>query len=159
MAEHAAVVITSLRLSCAVARRAVEPMRRLSPPQNSAIHSFTRIDAPRTAKLRAENATGSGCRIFSKDERASSAPTSRISTETNKPERYSMRAWPNGCSSSAGRSARRKPSSVTSEDAASVRLFRPSAVMDTAPDSVPASSLPADSSTLHTMPTIPASFP
>ena len=32
-------------------------MRRLSPPQNSAIHSFTRIDAPRTAKLRAENAT------------------------------------------------------------------------------------------------------
>lgn len=54
--------------------------------------------------------------------------------------------------------ARRKPSSVTSEEAASERLFRPSAVMDTAPDSVPASSLPADSSTLHTMPTIPASF-
>lgn len=54
MAEHAADehgrrsdhIITA---SCAVARRAVEPMRRLSPPQNSAIHSFTRMEAPRTA--------------------------------------------------------------------------------------------------------------
>ena len=63
-----------------------------------------------------------------------------MSTATAMLERYSMRAWPKGCSASAGRAASRKLTREMREDPASERLFTPSAVMATLPDSAPAAS-------------------
>ena len=52
-----------------------------------------------------------------------------------------------------------KPKRLMIPEEASVRLFKASAVMDTLPVIVPASSLKAKSSTFKIMPTEPASFP
>ena len=84
---------------------------------------------------------------------------SRIITETPSPAMYSMRAWPYGCSLSAGFAERRKPRSVTMLDDASERLFRPSAMTETLPATRPARSLAQHRSRLHTMPTAPARLP
>ena len=79
--------------------------------------------------------------------------------ETITPERYSMRAWPNGCSLSAGLPASLNPTSVTIEEPESVRLLTASAVMETLLNSVPTAIFIANSSRLVTMPTSPATRP
>ena len=79
--------------------------------------------------------------------------------ETIKPEMYSSRPWPKGCSGSGFCPASLKPSSVTMLAPASERLLKASAVMAMEPESVPASSLSAKSSTLKPMPTMPQSIP
>ena len=93
-ASTAAVLMTSFRLSVAVACRVEEPMRLPMARLNTAIHSFTPMLPTSTATVSQLKATGVGCKILSRLVRASSKPMTMISTETASPARYSMRAWP-----------------------------------------------------------------
>ena len=93
-ASTAAVEITSLRLSMAVASSAAEPMRLPTFLLKAAIHSFTPMESSSTATVTRLNSTAVGDRILPMLERASSTPMTRIITETASPARYSMRAWP-----------------------------------------------------------------
>ena len=93
-ASTAAVLMTSLRLSVAVASSVAEPMRLPMVRLNIAIHSFTPMLPASTATVSQLNATGVGCKILPKLVRASSKPMTMISTDTARPARYSMRAWP-----------------------------------------------------------------
>ena len=85
----AAVEITSLRLSAAVAistsESIMQPMRRLK----AAIQSFTRIDAASTATLSQLNAAICGCQILPRLSLPSSKPMTRIITETARAAIYS----------------------------------------------------------------------
>ena len=118
-----------------------------------------RIESTSTTTSAAENSTATGCRIFSTELLASSTAMIRMANATNRPEKYSIRAWPKGCSSSAGLAAIRKPSSMMIELEASERLLIASAVMDTEAESRPIVSFAANSSRLQRMPTTPVSFP
>ena len=158
-ASTAAVEITSLRLSLAAADRAAESMRLPSTRLNRAIHSFTAMESKSTSARGTEKATGAGCRIFSMEDLPSSTPISRISAATARPVMYSTRAWPKGWSSSAGFSARRKPSRVSTEPEASVRLLTASAVMATEPEIRPMTSLAANRPMFSAMPIRPAVLP
>ena len=90
----AAVLITSLRLSAAVASSAAESIRFPSVRLNEASHSFTAMDSTSTAAVTGLSAVSCGCRIFSTPLLASSSPMTRIITDTASPAMYSMRAWP-----------------------------------------------------------------
>ena len=88
-----------------------------------------------------------------------STPTIRISRDTSSPARYSMRPWPKGWPSSAFCPASLKPTRVTTDEPASDRLLKASAVMEMEPVISPANSFPADSSRLSTIPTAPDRMP
>ena len=93
-ASTAEVVITSLRLSAAVASSAFEfillPIFRL----NSIINSFTNMEAHSTHTAVNENSIGSGLINFSTELLPSSRPMKSIITATVRPAIYSIRAWP-----------------------------------------------------------------
>ena len=110
-------------------------------------------------RARALKSAGWGEMIFAKEVRPSSRPKNSTMKDTITPERYSMRAWPKGCFSSAGLPASLKPTSMTMEEPESVRLFTASAMTATLPDTSPAASLMANSSKLVAMPTAPATLP
>ena len=84
-----------------------------------------------TTRATGVRAFSSGVRIFSMDDMPSCSPRKMTMNETMTPERYSMRAWPNGCFSSAGLLAILKPMSVTTDEPESVRLLTASAVTET----------------------------
>ena len=155
----AAVAAVSDRLSAAVASMAAEriflPIRRLYRH----IYSFTQMDTARITRAMTLKSTAAGWRIFSTEDLASSTPISRISPATIRPETYSSRPWPKGCWGSGFFPARRKPSRVTTEDPASDRLLKASAVMATEPLRVPAKNFPANSRMFSPMPTKPHSWP
>ena len=90
----ALVVITSFRLSLAVASSVVEPMRRPMFVLNAAIQHLTTMDAASTPTLTQLNTIGSGAKILPTLLRSSSTPMARIITATVMPERYSNRPWP-----------------------------------------------------------------
>ena len=147
------------RASAAVAAMAEELMRRPRFLLKKYIHSFTPMEAARIAVERREKATSSGWRIFPTALLNSSTPTSMMATDTASPARYSIRPWPNGWSSSAFCPARRKPTRVTREEAASDRLLKASAVTDTEPVMTPAINFPRESNRFSRMPTIPDMVP
>ena len=155
----AEVAAASERESVAVAIMAAEPMRRLRFRLKKNIHSFTRMEAHRMPTDSQEKATSTGWRTFSREDLASSRPTTRMATATARPDKYSIRPWPKGWSSSARLAAMRKPTRVTTEEPASDRLLKASAVTAMEPVSTPATNFPADSSRLSTMPTPPDSRP
>ena len=111
------------------------------------------------ASTSGEAVTGSGWRIFSAEDLASSTPMRRISTDTASPERYSSRPCPKGWWTSGFCPPSWKPSSVTKELPASERLLKASAVMAMEPERSPAKNFPAKSSALRRMPTVPHSVP
>ena len=84
----------SLRLSAAVASRAVEPMRLPRVRLNRAIHSFTAMEAISTPATAGVKSTGLGEKIRARELFTSSRPMNRISTATARPLKYSARAWP-----------------------------------------------------------------
>ena len=96
---------------------------------------------------------------MSTEDLASSAPITRIRPATTRPEIYSIRPWPKGCSGSGFCPPRRKPSSVMTEEPASDRLLNASAVMAMEPESAPAKNLPAKSRTFKKIPTAPHKMP
>ena len=61
----------------------------------------------------APDSTGAGWRIFSSEDLPSSRPISKISTDTARPERYSIRPWPKGWSESGFCPASWKPGAET----------------------------------------------
>ena len=154
-----AVATTSLRLSIAVACRAAErmvlPILRLKKP----IHNFKRMEKSSTAIEIQLEETASGETIFSMELRKSSRPISRMTSETMRPEMYSMRPCPKGCWSSAGRPAILNPTTVTMDEPASERLLKASAVMAIEFESVPARNLNTNSTILQKIPTSPLSIP
>ena len=155
----APVATASERESTDVARRASEEMRLPRAPWNQPIHSLTRMEAARMPAVSGVSKVSSGWRIFSKELWPSSTPTSRISRETIRPARYSALPWPKGWSASAFCPANRKPTRVTTEEAASERLLKASAVTEMAPEISPAASLPANRSRLRAMPMAPDTTP
>ena len=87
------------------------------------------MEAARIAAARTLKSTGWGRRIFSRDPLPSSTPIRMMTMDTTRPETYSIRPWPKGWSRSGALAARWKPRSVTTEDPASERLLKASAVM------------------------------
>ena len=96
--------------------------------------------------------TGVGAIIFSTEPLPSSKPITTIIADSPSPARYSARPCPNGCSGSGFFPAMAKPSSVITDEPASERLLKASAVMATEPEMLPAKYFPAKSSTLMNMP-------
>ena len=123
------------------------------------MYSFTRMEAARIPTETMLNATASGRRICSTLVFSSSTPMRMISMATTSPDMYSIRPWPKGWSLSGFWPASLKPSMDTTEEPASERLLKASAVMATEPLRMPAASLPAKSSTLRQTPTTPQSIP
>ena len=117
------------------------------------------MDTHKIPTIRGLKSTSSGWRIFSREDLPSSTPISKISMDTTRPERYSIRPWPKGWWVSGFCPASWKPSSVTTEDPASERLLKASAVMAMEPERVPAKNFPAKSRTLKKMPTAPQRMP
>ena len=93
-ASTAAVVMASLRESCAVASSTFEEMRRASVELNAIIQSFTPMEATRTATFTALMLMGSGLNIFSAELWMRPAPTTTMSTATAMAHRYSKRPCP-----------------------------------------------------------------
>ena len=120
---------------------------------------MTKMETGRMMTGSRENSTGAGERIFSKEVLPSSKPISRMTTETANPERYSTRPWPKGWCRSGFCPASRKPMSVTTEEPASDKLLKASAVMAMEPETVPATSLPRNSRIFRQMPVNPLSVP
>ena len=79
--------------------------------------------------------------------------------ETINPEIYSMRAWPNGWSLSAGLDDNLNPIRAIIELAASVKLFNPSAIREIKPNKIPTRSLKIQTKILEIIPKIEARFP
>ena len=102
---------------------------------------------------------GWGADILAIDSRASCSPTATITSATATPEMYSILPCPNGCPGSGFLEARRKPASVITDEPASDRLLKASAVTAMEPESIPARYLPAKSSMLRNMPTQEQSTP
>ncbi|MEE8704169.1 MAG: hypothetical protein SOH58_04050 [Olsenella sp.] len=67
--------------------------------------------------------------------------------------RYSILPCPKGCSRSAGFDAMRIPTTVTTEEAASVRLFTASSTMASEPAARPTRAFATTSATLTATPT------
>ena len=123
------------------------------------IQIFIPMDTARMAMASQEKDSCSGWSSFSRELFPSSKPISRIAMATSRPLRYSIRPCPKGCSSSAACPASRKPISVITDEAASDRLFSPSATTAMEPVSSPAPSFPRHSRVFSRMPTPPASVP
>ncbi len=97
-----------------------------------------------------------GWRILSKEDVSNSNPTRIINISTIKPEIYSSRPCPKGCSLSTGFAAKRKPINVTTDEPASEMLLNASAMMATEPARIPKTSFPINRRTLRIMPVNPA---
>ena len=80
-------------------------------------------------------------------------PTSMTRKETISAAIYSILPWPKGCSSSAGLSAIFTPTKLITEEAASERLLKASAVTEILFITIPITTLAANSSTLQQIPT------
>ncbi len=117
------------------------------------------MDMTSTERAMGPNSAFSGESIFKKDVRPSSRPRNSTIKDTITPQRYSILAWPKGCSRSAGFSESRKPTSMMIEDPESVRLFTASAIIATLPERSPAKSFITNSSMFVPMPTAPARLP
>ena len=91
-ARTAAVVMTSLRASAAVASRVSDSMSVPILWLSLAIQSLTRMEAASTATMTQLKSTAVGCSTFAKLSFSSSTPMTRIMTETASPARYSYRA-------------------------------------------------------------------
>ena len=113
------------------------------------------MEATSTSMGRSPASTGSGLLILSMDSSPSCTPTTMMMSDTATPERYSMRPWPKGWPGSGFFAA----SSVMTEEPASDRLLKASAVMAMEPDSRPARYLPRKSSTFSPIPTSEQSMP
>ena len=106
-----------------------------------------------------ENRTFCGCRIRLTESLARSAPTRMIDMLTKSPVIYSIRPCPKGWSLSGLLPDSLNPISVITLDAASERLLKPSAMMDTEDASIPAVTLPANNRILRKIPTAPERTP
>ena len=117
------------------------------------------MEATSTATVSRLNCTAVGCSTLTTDSFSREKPMPSTVTLTTSPARYSYRAWPKGCSASGALDASLNPTRLTILDDASDKLFRASAMMAMEPNSVPTASLPRQSRTLHTMPTMLARLP
>ena len=155
----ARVAAESLMLSVAVALSAGDEIFLASNRLKKNIHSLTSTDAARTTIVAIENSLSSGVISLPTDSIASSTATTSTMNATIIAAIYSILWCPYGCSLSAGFSATLNPITDTTLLPQSVRLLKPSAVTDSAPNSVPTTILPTASKMLSTMPTAPASVP
>lgn len=95
------------------------------------MYSFMRTDAAIIITENREYSIFFWLMIDSMDVLKSSIPMSRMRKETIRPEMYSIRPCPKGCSSSGFFPASLNPSTDTKDDAASERLLKESANMAT----------------------------
>ena len=123
------------------------------------MYSFTAMEAIRIPTTTGLKVTSSGWKIFSTELLPSSTPISKITMDTTSPDTYSMRPWPKGWWLSGFWAASLKPRRVTTEEPASERLLKASAVMAMDPLRSPARNFPTNSSRFNAMPTAPHSTP
>ena len=102
----AAVLITSLRLSAAVASSAAESIFLPSVRLNEASHSFTAMDSANTAAVTGLSAVSCGCRIFSDAAFGQLQPDDEDHHRHRQPRDVLDARVAVGCSRSAGFSAR-----------------------------------------------------
>ena len=155
----ASVAAESLMLSVAVALSAGDEIFLASNRLKKNIHNLTSTDTARTTIVAIENSLSSGVISLPTDSIASSTATTSTMNATIIAAIYSILWCPYGCSLSAGFSATLNPITDTTLLPQSVRLLKPSAVTDSAPNSVPTTILPTASKILSTIPTAPASVP
>ena len=86
------MVITSFRLSAAVASRVSEWIFWPRLWLKADIQNFTRIETPRTRAGTRPKRMAWGWKIFSRELLPSSTPMTRIRADTASPARYSYRA-------------------------------------------------------------------
>ena len=123
------------------------------------MYSFTAMEATRIPTVSTLRVTSSGFRIFSTLLLRSSTPIKMMSMATTRPETYSSRPWPKGWSLSGFCPASLNPSMDTTEEPASERLLKASAVTATEPLRTPARAFPANSRMLRQTPTVPQRRP
>ena len=123
------------------------------------MYSLTRMETARITMVTREKDVSSGVRMRSIDWRASSKPTTRITSLITRPVRYSMRPCPKGCSASGFCPASRKPIIERMELPASERLFTASATMAMEEERRPTASLKANRNMFKTIPSAPARTP
>ena len=155
----AEVATTSVKLSiavaCNVAEQIIFPIFLLKKHN----HNFTNIEHSIIKNDSKWNVISWGCIILSKEAFKSSIPINIIIRETTNPATYSYLPWPKGCSSSGGLSAKWKPKSVATEEAASDKLFKASAIIDTEDVIIPANNFTQKSIKLQNIPTYPLITP
>ena len=88
-ASTAAVLMTSLRESTAVASSVSELIRRPMERLKAAIQSLTAIESTSTATSAPENSVGLGAMIFCTELQARLIPMASTSAATTSPARYS----------------------------------------------------------------------
>ena len=153
------VEITSFLLSAAVAISVSDSIRVPIFLLKILIQSFTPIEIRSTTIISTLQSTSDGWITFIILSLASDNPMATIMTHTTSPARYSYLAWPNGCSSSAFFDPSLNPNRLTILLDASLKLFTASAAIAMDPNKVPIRYFPANSNTLHRIPTIPAKLP
>lgn len=114
--------------------------------------NFTAIDTPSIIKVSFEMFISSDLNIFATELLPSSKPISIMTKDIIKPETYSILPCPKGCSLSAGEPAILNPMNDITDEPASDKLLKASAVTDTAPESIPTKSLPINRQILSAMP-------
>ena len=87
------------------------------------------MDTSRMMITSGEKSMSCGWIIFSTESLKSSKPMITIITDTNRPDRYSSLPCPKGCSGSGSADDNLKPSRVITEDPASDKLLKASAVI------------------------------
>ena len=100
-----------------------------------------------------------GWRMRETDVFMSSKPIIMTTRPTIRPETYSARPCPKGCSSSAFRVETRKPVMETMSEKASERLLKASDTMERAPERRPTISFMTKRKKFKRMPTTPAMTP
>jgi len=106
-----------------------------------------------------ENSTGTGFLILSKELFMNSKPTNITKNATIRPEIYSIRQCPKGCSLSAGLLESLKPKMVTNEAPTSERLLKASAITAILLTKSPAVILIKNKTRFTKIPTTPPRYP
>ena len=153
------VEITSFLLSAAVAINVSDSIRVPIFLLKILIHNFTAMEISITTIISALQSTSDGWMTFKILSFARDRPMATMITQTTRPARYSYRAWPKGCSSSAFFEPNLNPIRLTMLLDASLKLFIASAAIAIEPNIVPIRYFPTNNNTLHKMPTIPARLP
>jgi len=122
-------------------------------------HSFTPIERMRIITEAIWKFKTSGDLILPMESFRKVNPTSNTRKDTMSAEIYSIRPCPKGCSSSAGLLAIFTPTKLISDEPASDRLLKASAVTDTLCTISPTINFTMNKNTLHKMPTMLARTP
>ena len=158
-ATMSAEAMASLRWCQPSALTARELIFRPAQKANCASASFSTIEPANTTIAATENVAAWKLMSRRTESRKKLPPTTASSTPITMAEMPSARAWPKGCSLSAGRAMMKNPTITTTEVRVSLRVCQASAVMDTEPLARPNQYFTPKSRVLITTEIQPSSMP